>query len=94
MARYRSRTARDAAGTPSPPRIAACSRNRSAISAGVRPADGGNAGDGQQVLDERAGALLVDAFQRRQHAGNGPTEPVRGVVEDGRQALALARGHG
>ena len=39
--------------------------------AGGAAADGGDAGDRQQVLHERLGAVVVGALQRRQHAGLG-----------------------
>ncbi len=68
MARKASSTARFSASIGSPERSAACSRNRSAISPALRPPTGVDAGDRQQVLDQRFRAGVVGAFQRRQHA--------------------------
>ena len=39
--------------------------------AGAAPADRVDAGDGEQILDQRLGAGVIGALQRRQHAGLG-----------------------
>ena len=39
--------------------------------AGAAPADRVDAGDREQVLDQRLGAGVIGALQRRQHAGLG-----------------------
>ena len=51
-------------------------------------ADGGDAGDGEQVLDEGARALLVDALERGEDAGMVDAAIAR-RIEDAGEPLAL-----
>ena len=69
-------------------RCAACSRKRSAISPALRPPTGGDAGDGEQIFDQRLGAGVVGALERRQHARLGERALTGAIGEDRRQRAA------
>ncbi len=57
--------------------------------AGAAPADRRDAGDGEQILDERLGAGVVGALERGQNAGLGERAPA--VAVDDRLQRAPAR---
>ena len=60
--------------------------------AGAAPADRVDAGDREQVLDQRPGAGVVGALERRQHAGLGE-RALSAAVEDRLERVARARAH-